>query len=154
MLVTTAIDRIKAATHDISAEYTTERCIEFLNTAIQQVSSLLISARYPALVKEVVIHNGATLPRNYMLAAGTYPIRLTNGVAEIVDGSEYVRFRYFATPELITELTRELPYNHDAINEVIVRLAVLLALNENEYDVSQDSGLLSQLQQAIASGMA
>lgn len=154
MLVTTAIKRIQENTHDISAEYTTERCIEFLNTAVQQVSSLLISARYPALVKEVLIHNGATLPQNYMLAAGTYPIRMTNGIAEIVDDSEYVRFRYFATPELITELTRELPYNHDAINEVVVRLAVLLALNENEYDISQDSGLLSQLQQAIASGMA
>lgn len=154
MLVTTAIDRIKAATHDISAEYTTERCVEFLNTAVQQVSSLLISAKFPSLVKEIMVHNGERLPTNYMSACGTYPLRMTDGTVVITDGSEYVRFRYFATPELITELSQELPYNHDAINEVVVRLAVMLALNENEYDISQDSGLLSQLQQAIASGMA
>ena len=33
MNVEQAIARIKAATHDISDEYSNERCIEFLNTA-------------------------------------------------------------------------------------------------------------------------
>lgn len=154
MLITTAISRIKSAGHDISDEYTNERCIEFLNTAIQQVSSLLISAQYPALVKEILVHNGESLPTNYMKACGTYPLRLTDNKVTIVDDSESVRFRYWATPELLTNTSNELPYKHDAINEVIVRLAVMLALNENEYDIGQDSNLLAQLQQAIASGMA
>jgi hypothetical protein len=154
MLVSTAISRIKSAGHDISDEYTNERCIEFLNTAIQQVSSLLISAQYPALVKEIMVHNGESLPTNYMKACGTYPLRMTNNKVTIVDDSESVRFRYWSTPELIDENSRELPYTHDAINEVIVRLAAMLALNENEYDIGQDSNLLAQLQQAIASGMA
>lgn len=154
MLITTAISRIKSAGHDISDEYTNERCIEFLNTAIQQVSSLLISAQYPALVKEIMVHNGESLPTNYMKACGTYPLRMTDNKVTIVDDSESVRFRYWATPELLSEPSGKLPYEHDAINEVIVRLAVMLALNENEYDIGQDSGLLTQLQQAIASGMA
>lgn len=154
MLITTAIKRIKDAGHDISDEYTNERCIEFLNTAIQQVSSLLISAQYPALVKEIMVHNGESLPTNYMKACGTYPLRMTDNKVTIVDDSESVRFRYWATPELLTENLGKLPYEHDAINEVIVRLAVMLALNENEYDIGQDSGLFTQLQQAIASGMA
>lgn len=154
MLVSTAISRIKSAGHDISDEYTNERCIEFLNTAIQQVSALLISAQYPALVKEILVHNGESLPTNYMKACGTYPLRLTDNKVMIVDDSESVRFRYWATPELLTNTSNELPYKHDAINEVIVRLAVMLALNENEYDIGQDSSLLNQLQQAIASGMA
>lgn len=154
MLVSTAITRIKNSGHDISDEYTSERCIEFLNTAIQQVSSLLIAAQYPALVKELMVHDGETLPANYMKACGTYPLMLTDNKVKIVDDSESVRFRYWATPELLTERSSELPYKHDAINEVIVKLAVMLALNENEYDIAQDSGLLAQLQQAIASGMA
>lgn len=154
MLVSTAITRIKNSGHDISDEYTNERCLEFLNTAIQQVSSLLIAAQYPALVKELMVHDGETLPANYMKACGTYPLMLTDNKVKIVDDSESVRFRYWATPELLTERSSELPYKHDAINEVIVRLAVMLALNENEYDIAQDSGLLAQLQQAIASGMA
>ena len=154
MKVETAITRIKAATHDISDEFSQERCIEFLNTAIQQVSSLLISAQYPALVQEIMVHNGESLPKNYMKACGTYPLRMTNNKVTIMDDSESIRFRYWSTPSLVENAYGNLPYEHDAINEVIVRLAVMLALNENEYDIAQDSGLMSQLQQAIASGMA
>lgn len=155
MLVSTAIKRIKDADHDISDEYTNERCIEFLNTALQQTSSLLIAAKYPALVKEMLVHNGDSLPQNYMQCCGTYPLRMTDGVAQIIDDDlESVKFRYWATPAMLTEDDEELPYKHDAINEVIVRAAVVLALNENEYDVSADNAIVSALQQAVASAIA
>ena len=150
----TAIARIKKSTHDISDEYSTEECLTFLNTAIQQVASLLISARWPSLAKEIDIHEGETLPENYMGPCGTYPIRMTEGKAHILDGSEYVRFRYFATPKAIENETEDLPFNHDAINEVVVKAATILALNENEYDISQDNAILSALQQAISSGIS
>jgi hypothetical protein len=65
-----------------------------------------------------------------------------------------VKFRYFATPALIDSATKELPFNHDAINDIIVKSAVLLALNENEYDISQDTNIVNALQQAISTGMS
>ena len=65
-----------------------------------------------------------------------------------------VKFRYFATPALIESTTKELPFNHDAINDIIVKSAVLLALNENEYDISQDTNIVNALQQAISTGMS
>ena len=154
MLVSTAIKRIKDAGHDISDEYTNERCIEFLNTALQQTSSLLIAAQYPALVQEMDVRDGDTLPKNYMQCCGTYPLRMTAGKAKILSDDEYVRFRYWATPAMLTTEDEELPYPHDGINEVIVRAAVILALNENEYDVTQDKAILSALQQAVASAIA
>lgn len=154
MLIETAISRIKAAGHDISDEYSNERCLEFLNTALQQISSLLIAAQYPAMVKEMSVRDGDSLPQNYMKAAGSYPIRMTDGKAAIVDGSEVVRFRYWATPDLLTTETKELPYPHDAINDLVVKAATILALNENEYEVSQDSNMLTALQSAISSAMA
>lgn len=155
MKVSTAIARIKAATHDISDEYSDDRCIAFLNTSIQQVASLLISAKWPALVQEMDVHEGESLPANYMQPCGTYPIRMTNGQAHLLDsGIEFVRFRYFATPAVIENPDDELPYDHDAINDVVVKGAVLLALNENEYDITQDNAIVTALQQAIASGMA
>lgn len=155
MLTSTAITRIKAAGHDISDEYSKERCIEFLNNSLQQVASLLISAKWPALVQEMLVHDGDSLPKNYMQAAGTYPLRMTAGRAEIIDGSDYVRFRYFATPDNLTgeDEAEELPFNHEAINEIIVRGAIILALNENEYELSQDTQLWTALQQAVASAM-
>lgn len=155
MLVSTAITRIRAAGHDISDEYSKERCIEFLNNSLQQVASLLISAKWPALVQEMLVHDGDSLPKNYMQAAGTYPLRMTAGRAEIIDDSDYVRFRYFATPDNLTgeDEAEELPFNHEAINEIIVRGAIILALNENEYELSQDTQLWTALQQAVASAM-
>lgn len=150
-----AIQRIKSAGHDISDEYSTERCIEFINNSIQQVSSLLIAAKWPSLVKEVLVGNGDTLPDNFMQAVGTYPIRMTDGTVAIIDDDfETVRFRYFATPSNILNENDMLPFNHDGVNEVIIRGAILLALNENEYELSQDKVLLDTLQQAIASGMS
>ena len=153
MKVKTAINRIYDACHDIASTYDEYRMIEFLNNSIQQVSALLIAGRYPALVQEVIVHDGDTLPQNYMQACGTYPLRMTAGAVEILDGSDEVKFRYFANPPLVSDENDDLPYKHDAINEVIVRGAIILAANEDEYDISQDANLLNTLQQAIASGM-
>ena len=153
MLASQVIARIKSSTHDISDEYSEAQCLDFLNSSIQQVSALLISAKFPSLVKEMTVHNGDNLPVNYMASAGSYPLRMTGGQAFIVDGSSSVRFRYFATPDLITTSGATLPYDHAAINEVIVKLAIMLALNENEYDIGQDSKLYEALQAAIAAGM-
>ena len=153
MEVEDAVVRIKNAGHDISNEYATDRCIAFLNNSIQQIAGLLVSMRYPQIVQQTDLHTGDTLPKNFIRTAGTYPIRITNGKVDIVDGSESVSVRYFATPTLVSTTKDKMPYEHDGINEVIVRGAILLALNENEYDISQDRALYNNLQQAIAAGM-
>ena len=154
MLLTTAIKRIKSAGHDISDEYTNEDCISFLNTAIQRVYGLMVGFGHPPIVKEMDLHEDDSLPHNYMKACGTYPMRITNNIVHLLenDGS-YIRFRYFANPEMLNETDEELPFNHDAINEIIMKVAINIALNENEYDISQDTALLQDLQQAIAAGM-
>ena len=151
--VSKAIEQMQYGTHDIAGEFTTNQYLSFLNTAIQQVASLLISAKWPVLAKEVLIHNGDKLPHNYMNACGTYPIRMTDNKAIITDGSDSVRFRYFATPDLVT-MDDDLPFEHEAINTVIVKSAILLALNDNEYDITQDSNILTALQEAISAGMS
>lgn len=152
--VSEAVKRIREAGHDISEEYSDEKCVEFLNTAIQQVSSLLVSSSWPMLLREAKVRNGDTLPDNFMKPAGNYPIRMTNGRVEIVDDAyNVVRFRYFTTPANVT-IEDDMPFEHDGVNDVILRSAVILALNENEYDVSQDTAIVTALQQAIASGMA
>ena len=51
MNVKDAIARLKSAARDISDEYSTEACLEFINTAIQQVASLLIAAKWPVLAR-------------------------------------------------------------------------------------------------------
>lgn len=155
MLVNAAIQRIKSATHDISDEYSTNDCVNFLNNAIQQIASLLISAKYPNIVKEITLLDGETLPSNFMNTCGTYPIRITDNKATLLDDLTSIRFRYFATPDRLTgeSDTEQLPFDHDGLNEAVVQVAILLAKNENEYDITSDSALYQQLQASIAAGM-
>ena len=155
MKVDTAITRIQQETHDISSEYSRERCIQFLNTATQQVAGLLIGAKWPVLVQETTIRDGDSIPHNYLNACGTYPLSMTAGKAHITDPAyTSVKFRYFATPDLLDNASDDMPFEHDAINDVIVKSAVLLALNENEYDISADTNIVNALQQAISAGMS
>lgn len=153
MYIEDVVQRIKGACRDASREIPVDRCIEVLNNAIQQVSSLLIATNCGYIIKSVDLHDGDKLPNNFMKAAGTYPIRITEGKVEVLDDTPKVRFRYFATPAKISTTKDEMPFEHDSINEIIVRSAILLALNENEYSIAQDSQLLAALQQAVAEGM-
>ena len=101
------------------------------------------------------MREGDSIPKNYMSACGTYPLAMTAGTVHITDPSvSAVKFRYFATPSAIESTTKDMPFNHDAINDIIVKSAVLLALNENEYDISQDTNIVNALQQAISAGMS
>ena len=155
MTVEQAVARIKAATHDISDEYSTERCIEFLNTAAQQVGAWLCAAKWPPMVQEVELNEGATIPGNFMVACGQYPVRVTDSIVHILDPDiQTLRCRYFATPAAIVNTTSNMPFGgYDQLQEVVVKSAIILALNENEYDITTDSALKQELVQAIAGGM-
>ena len=155
MNVQQAITRIKAATHDISDEYSNERCIEFLNTATQGIGGMLVAAKWPPMVREMQLHDGDSLPENYMHTCGTYPIRITAGAVTFLDNQyEVLRYRYYANPQFIELESDNMPFDgYPAIQEIVVKSAIILALNENEYDVSQDTAIRQELMQAIAGGM-
>lgn len=153
MYVEDAVNRIIDAGRDASKEFTIDRCIEWINNVTQQVTALLISNRFPSITKTIDLKNGDSLPANYMKSAGTYPIRITDGHVELLDNLKTVRFRYFASPANVVKTSDKMPYEHDAINEIIVRGAIVLALNENRANISQDAQLLTALQEAIAGGM-
>ena len=71
MKVEKAVANIKTATHDISDEYSTDECIGFLNTAVQQISHLHIAAKSPQMVMEIKIHHLEDLPDDFVKPAGT-----------------------------------------------------------------------------------
>jgi len=155
MQVETAVNRIKAAGRGKGMDWGVDRAIDFLNTSLQQVSALLAANRYPPMVKTIQLEDGDSLPDNYMFAAGTYPIRITDGAVEFLDDDiEQIRFRYFANVGRVVKTSDNMPFTNDAINEVVVKGAVLLALNENGVVIAQDTTLVTALQQAVAGGLA
>lgn len=154
MKVEKAVATIKAATHDISDEYSTDECIGFLNTAVQQISHLLIAGKSPQMVREIKIHNLEDLPDDFVKTAGTYPIRITGQKMAFLDEMmDEIRFRYFATKKQITDIAEEMPFIYEQLNDVAVKSAVLLSLNQNEYDISQDKALADEMKQVLAQGM-
>ena len=154
MLVEEAVNRIKAAGRGTGQNWGVDRVIDFLNTALQQVSALLAANNYPPIVKTVTLHNNDSLPNNYMFACGTYPIRITNGTVEFLGEETSIRFRYFANVDKVVKTSDTMPFTNDAINEVVIKGAVLLALNENAVQIGQDAQLVTALQQAVSGGLA
>lgn len=150
MKTSKAIDEIKAAGHDISDEYSRAECIGFLNTAIHEVSGLLIAANSPMMVQEVLIHDGENVPIHYVASAGQYPLRITGQTVNFVDPlMEEIRFRYFATMAPLEDETGDLPFVHSALNDYVLKVATLLALNRNEYDISQDKALTDEFRSIL-----
>ena len=77
------------------------------------------------------------------------------GIALVGDEEmDEIRFRYFATKKQIEDIVEDMPFRHEQLNDVAVKSAVLLALNQNEYDISQDKALVDEIKQVIAQGMA
>lgn len=150
MKTSKAIDAIKAAGHDISDEYSRAECIDFLNTAIHEVSGLLIAARSPMMVREILLHDGESVPAHYVSSAGQYPMRITGQVVRFIDPMmSEIRFRYFATMSPLDDETGDLPFPHDALNKYVLKIAVLHALNRNEYDISQDKALADEFRSIL-----
>ena len=150
MKTSKAIDEIKAAGHDISDEYSRAECLGFLNTAIHEVSGLLIAARSPMMVREILLHDGESVPSHYVTSAGQYPMRITGQTVQFVDPALHeIRFRYFATMPPLTDEEGDLPFPHDALNEYVLKIAVLHALNRNEYDISQDKALSDEFRSIL-----
>jgi len=157
MKLITAINRIRAGAHDISSEYSRDDLINFLNTVTQQAAAMMVAGGYHELIREITLHNGDFAPKNMLKTCGNYPIKITSGQVEFLDPDETsVQYRYFATPDNIpVDATDdyELFFTNDAVNEAIVRQATILALNQNEYNVQQDSSLYAAFQQAITAAM-
>ena len=155
MQVKKAVADIKAAGHDISDEYSIEECLGFLNTAINEVSSLLIAARSPMMAAEILLHDDESVPERYVSPAGRYPIRVTGRKLQFIDRSlSEIRFRYWQTMPLLESDAGEMPFPHEALNDYAVKVAVLLALNRNEYDISQDKALYDELRGLLAGAVS
>lgn len=154
MQVEKAIAKLKSAGHDISDEYSAEDCIGFLNTAVQEICHQLIAGKSPQMVQEITLHDSESLPPDYIISCGNYPIKVTGQAVTFTDPDiDALRFRYFATKPQIVDAAGDMPFVHEVLNDITVRLATLFALNQNEYDVSQDKALLDEVRQAVAQGM-
>lgn len=150
MLVTEAIKRIRSATHDESVEYDNEECVFALNTACHEIATLLIFGRIPIMVKEDTVSDGDSLPERFFRTAGTYPMKVTGNIINLLDGRKSLKIRYFCMPREITGTDKEnMPFDQYILNSIAIKIAVKMLLNENEFDISQDQAIQQEIMQAV-----
>ena len=140
MKIEQAISQLRHEVNDRTLRYTTEECLSYLNTAVQMVCAQLAAWH--------------ALPHNFLCTAGTYPVAVTGGRAVFLTGEPELTFRYYAGCERMEDWRGELPFSHDAINQVVIKTAELLATNTDEFDLSQDRALLDELRAALQQTMS
>lgn len=161
MNVTAALADIRNKIHDKDTiEMTTEELLICLNEAIQYVSSYLAGTNSPAVVADITLTaEETTLPENFVKTAGTFPVKITGNTMKWLGFTEgdTMKLRYFSTFEEVDE-TDEMPFKHDALNQITIKLAAIYAGNQLEAEISQDKALLDEvntlLAQAAGNGIA
>ena len=128
-----------------------EELLAYLNEAIQYVSQYMIAAGSPMMVQEQTIAAGAStevdLPSNFVKFCGTFPARITGDTITLLEDPP-ITLRYFVSHPIV-EMDGEMPFHHDELNQVAVRLACIYVNNQQELDVQQDQALLTAIQESI-----
>jgi len=150
MLTKDAIAEFKYILHDVNSEYNEQACLYRLNSAIHHTAMLLMNAGSPLLVKEADMADGEDVPSDFVRTVGLYPIALTGRTLSYIDGSTSMKVRYYAAPETLTNALGSLPFALESLNDFVVRLAAMFALNRNEFDITQDKALMTDFQTAAA----
>lgn len=153
MLVSKAIEMMRASMHDVTEDYDDEECLLALNTAAHEIASLLISGRAPILAKEKEFVDGEELPDGFFRTAGTYPVKITGNTINFLHDDESMLIRYFAMPpEMTLDEDAYMPFELSLLNSLTLKIAVKMLLNENEFDISQDQAIQQEIMQALQAG--
>ena len=146
--------RQRIADEDV-IEYDNQTLVGYLNDAIDWFSLQLIQAKDPEMIKETTIADGSDIPPGYYATCGIFPIRIVGSNIRIMDGSDSVEIRYFATKPHIQYVAETLAYVpayspfKPIYDTILIQKAAILARNTDEFDISQDEKLLAQSLQAI-----
>ena len=147
MTVREAIMRIRSSVHDVAMEFSDEELLRFLNTGIADVAARCVAANATDFVRSVRLADGDALPEGFVRTAGQFPLRVEEGRVFLPPDVTKMQVRYFFLPRTVGLADERLPLRGEHLQELAVRAAVILVLNEHEFDVSQDLSLLGTLAQ-------
>lgn len=153
MQVTEAIWRIRAMTHDVTEEYDDADCVFAINLAAHELATTLIAGHYPGLIEEGDFREGDAVPEGFFKTAGLYPVRVTGGMVHMLGGQGVQHLRYYVLPKEVA-LGGVMPFRLSLLNRLTLKIAAKMLSDGNEFDISQDTGIQTEIQQALASGWA
>lgn len=130
-----------------------DELLSYLNEALQYVSSYLVSANSPLMVKEVTIHDETyQMPNDFIRFVGMPPLKVTGMTATLLDDPP-LKARYFASVSPVG-IVDTMPFKQTALNQVAIKLAGIYAQNQQGLNVQQDKVLLDELNASIAAAIS
>lgn len=155
MLVKAIIQDIRNRINDKEGvgDFDDDEIVSYINQAINYIGLYFVSSGNPIAVKDIVIRNGDTLPNDYVKACGILPIKITGKTIKFLDAGvkDYTMKYFYKAPNITGTEDEEMPYDDALTNNVIVTLTVILLMNQQRLNVSQDQGLNSALMDTIES---
>jgi len=125
-----------------------EELLAYFNEAIQYISQYLAAANCPVLLQDMTISSAtATMPDNFIKLAGIFPVKITGNTVKLLETPPQTIRIYKGFDK--AEMNGEVPLTNEALTRVAIRLAAIYVQNQQELDVTQDKGLLADMQNAI-----
>lgn len=124
--------------------------IAFLDRAADYMSEKLIADRDPTMTRRIEIDGLTDMPDDFVSFVGLVPVRVMGRVCESYEYNPMTA-QYWARlpyPSAFDE-DDELPVTREHAL-LIIAYAVICAQNKNEFDISQDMALLSEINKAIS----
>lgn len=127
--------------------------LAYLDSAAGAVSNQRAAAKDPEMSKDLELGEGENgMPDDFISLIGNVPVMIAGRKLTAPSG---MTVRYWARlpfPSSFKE-KEQLPYSHE--NELLmIDIAAAMALNKNEYDVSQDLGIIGQMSSAAQAARA
>jgi len=134
----------------LNVTYTDGELLSYVNDGISMVWPVLAAAGYYEVVGDKTFTTASeSLPTDFQKFVAQYPIMLAaNGTATIYGSVPQVT-RYIKRPPQLAAVGDSLPFTNDAINNIIGKIVIMLALNRNEYEVGFEKGIIDELRQSI-----
>lgn len=153
MLVSEALTEIRNKINDRDeVGLDDSELLSYLNEAVQYICGQMIQCGCSDLATEILIETPtATLPSNFSMFCGYYPIKRTGLTIELLDDPP-LKIRYFASYGILGE-SDTMPFNHLGLIQMAIKLACVYANAQQKLDISADKALQQELTQVIASSM-
>jgi len=125
-----------------SIEYQDSELIDFLNDALDYMSSFMIRIKDGESIKVVSVAGNITKPDDFDSIVGSQLLYLENDSIKTLTGGTLM-MRYYAMKPHVSTISDIVPFKA-SIEPLLAQLTAIYALNRNEFDVSQDQTLFEK----------
>lgn len=158
MLVSEAIRKVRDSINDTyDTGYKDSDIIGYINMGIKYLSGVLIARNEPILVKEYDVSSsvaGNPVPHNFVRFAGGFPVMRKGQKFYVVNTMPLVTIKYFYMPDDVKQASDSMPFEDEEVYQMLViSLARIYALNQHEFNVSQDAEIHKSLEGVVNSAL-